>query len=149
MPHTSTRTSGRAIIADTVFERLTQRLAKDHGLDETYAARIVDQTGAFLKACADNPTTALAPSMAVDLGWHAFVLHTADYADFCQQIAGRFIHHVPSDEEGDGSQEARAVLKATVDAIRRSGLAVDLELWAAAADCTQCHAGCSDSPSTP
>lgn len=143
----SARTTGRSLIPDPVFQRLAGRLAKDHGLDTAYAARIVDQTGAFLKACADNPDTALSPSMAVDLGWHAFILHTADYAAFCQTIAGRFIHHQPTDEEGDGSDEARETLRATVRAIRRSGMMVDPELWAAAADCSQCHAGCSDSPS--
>lgn len=137
MPHTSTRTSGRTLIPDAVFDRLTRRLTTDHGLDDAYAARIVDQTGAFLKACADNPNLALAPSMAVDLGWHAFVLHTAAYAAFCQRIAGRFIHHEPTDDAGDGSDQARQVLKVTVDP----------ELWAAAADCSQCHAGCTDSPS--
>lgn len=80
----SARTTGRSLIPDPVFQRLAGRLAKDHGLDTAYAARIVDQTGAFLKACADNPDTALSPSMAVDLGWHAFILHTADYAAFCR-----------------------------------------------------------------
>lgn len=142
----STRINGQTLIQPAVFQRLAQRLVKDHALDEQYAARIVDQTAAFLKACADNPTTALAPSMAVDLGWHAFILHTADYADFCQAVAGRFIHHEPTGEEGNGTVEARNILKATAAAIRRSGLTVDPELWASAADCSQCHAGCSDSP---
>ena len=34
----------------------------------------------------------------VDKAWHAFLLHTREYAEFCHQIAGRFIHHVPTDE---------------------------------------------------
>lgn len=139
--------TGRAILGPTLFDKLTQRVTNDHNLDPAYAARVVDQTGAFLKACADNPDVALTPSMAVDLGWHALVLHTSDYAALCATIAGRFIHHEPIDEQGDGSDEARNALKATVAAIRRSGMAVDPELWAVAADCSQCHAGCSDSPS--
>jgi hypothetical protein len=144
---TMTAITGKSLIDPPLFDKLTQRVTKDHGLDTALAARIVDQTAAFLKACADNPHTPLSPSMAVDLGWHAFVLHTADYATFCHTIAGRFIHHQPIDEEGDGSDEARAALRATVRAILRSGVMVDQELWAAAADCSQCHAGCSDSPS--
>jgi hypothetical protein len=143
---TATAITGRALLGPALFDKLTQRVTNDHGLDPAYAARIVDQTGAFLKACADNPDTALTPSMAVDLGWHALVLHTADYATFCQTIAGRFIHHEPTDEPGDGSNEARATLNATIHAIRRSGMTVDLDLWGAAADCSQCHAGCHDSP---
>lgn len=144
---TAIATTGRSLIDPDTFDRLAARVVKDHGLPLDLAERIVDQTGAFLKACADNPHTPLSPSMAVDLGWHAFVLHTTDYATFCQAVAGRFIHHEPTDEEGDGSEEARAALQATVRAIRRSGVIVDQELWTVSADCSQCHAGCSDSPS--
>jgi hypothetical protein len=31
----------------------------------------------------------------VDEVWHAFILFTRDYADFCQRAFGTFIHHVP------------------------------------------------------
>ena len=31
----------------------------------------------------------------MDKGWHAFILHTADYAEFCDRVARRFIHHLP------------------------------------------------------
>jgi hypothetical protein len=31
----------------------------------------------------------------VDEVWHAFILFTREYADFCQDIFGEFIHHVP------------------------------------------------------
>jgi hypothetical protein len=34
-------------------------------------------------------------SPEVDEVWHAFILFTRDYADFCQQAFGSFIHHVP------------------------------------------------------
>jgi len=39
-----------------------------------------------------------------------------------------------------------ATLKGTVAAIRAAGYELDGELWGLAADCTQCHAGCTDSP---
>lgn len=28
--------------------------------------------------------------------WHNFILHTRDYAEFCQNYFGEFVHHVPS-----------------------------------------------------
>jgi hypothetical protein len=31
----------------------------------------------------------------VDEVWHAFLLFTREYADFCQSAFGSFIHHVP------------------------------------------------------
>lgn len=37
------------------------------------------------------------PSNLADEFWHAFILHTHDYAAFCQKFFGRFIHHEPFD----------------------------------------------------
>jgi len=37
------------------------------------------------------------PSKPIDGIWHAAILYTKDYADFCQEVAGRFIHHAPLD----------------------------------------------------
>lgn len=34
-------------------------------------------------------------SPEVDEVWHALILFTREYADFCQQAFGTFIHHVP------------------------------------------------------
>lgn len=79
------------------------------------------------------------------MGWHAFILHTREYAAFCEKIAGHFIHHVPV-VRGEGKQGSALA----VDAMRAVGIAVDEELWAQGADCNerchQCHAGCYDSP---
>lgn len=74
----------------------------------------MDQALAFLKACADNRGVPLSPGWHVDVGWHAFLLHTREYAEFCHQIAGRFIHHVPTDEP---SSPPKADLVDTVAAI--------------------------------
>lgn len=35
------------------------------------------------------------PSLEIDAVWHAHILHTKDYAEFCQEFFGRFLHHVP------------------------------------------------------
>ncbi|MEM1312875.1 MAG: hypothetical protein AAGF07_05445 [Patescibacteria group bacterium] len=35
------------------------------------------------------------PTQVVDLIWHSHVLHTKDYMSFCDQVAGKFIHHSP------------------------------------------------------
>lgn len=36
-----------------------------------------------------------APSEKVDPAWHAFVLHTQEYEQFCLSNFGCFVHHVP------------------------------------------------------
>lgn len=142
----------RELISPGLFSRLAYRVTEDEDTDPGTAERIVGQALAFLQACALNPGAALSPSKAVDAGWHAFILHTADYAEFCDRVAGRFIHHLPETpgERGDG-----APVRTTVDAMRTAGLPVDPGLWPAeaASDCSskchQCHAGCYDSPSKP
>jgi hypothetical protein len=176
-----TFTDGKALLSDAMFARLESRIAAEHPeLAPDMPARILDQALAFLGACAVT-TEPIGPSPIVDIGWHAFILYTVDYAAFCDRIAGRFIHHVPDDnrelgedkltadcETGDcrctkpPSQDGRddhdvsatvsserRGLRTTVLAIRTAGYRVDPGLWptsAMAADCTQCHAGCHDSP---
>ncbi|MEU8260438.1 hypothetical protein AB0C02_07435 [Micromonospora sp. NPDC048999] len=130
-------------------------MARDHPeLAGDLPARILDQALAFLAACVAT-TEPLGPSDLVDIGWHTFILHTRDYADFCQRIAGRFIHHQPEpppDETGPTTPEPLGVpISRAVAAIRAAGFATDPELWGRTAgecqsQCNQCHPGCHDSP---
>ena len=144
----TTITAPRELVSTCMFARLTSRVMADHGMDQSAAEHVMDQALAFLAACALNPAAGLAPSAEVDKGWHAFILHTADYAEFCRRVAGRFIHHLPA-EPGDQDTGGAAIC-ATLTAMRAAGLPVDAALWPASADCDskchQCHSGCHDSP---
>ncbi|MFI6797220.1 glycine-rich domain-containing protein [Streptosporangium canum] len=62
------------------------------------AEQIMKQALSFLAACAARPYARLAPSELVDIGWHTFILYTREYAEFCEQVAGRFINHAPDDD---------------------------------------------------
>lgn len=174
------RLAAKPLIPEQLFARLTARIGAEHpDLPDGMPARIMDQALAFLAACAVT-TEPIGPSPTVDIGWHTFILYTQEYADFCQKIAGRFIHHVPDDEQELGSvgvtadcetgncrctkpptadnkagrehtavvSPERGSLKTTVQAIRAAGYRVDKDLWpvSATSDCSQCHAGCHDSP---
>lgn len=160
----SATTDPRTLVPADLFDRLVRRIVKDEQTDQATAERIMGQALAFLKACAVNPGVGLSPSPAVDIGWHTFILHTREYASFCEQVAGRFIHHAPTDGDACGhskcvdtdcssrtagnSSPAAPPVAATVAAMRSAGLPVDAELWRPGpADCSQCHAGCHDSPS--
>ncbi|GGM27952.1 hypothetical protein GCM10011608_10980 [Micromonospora sonchi] len=154
MTDVDTRSDARTLIHPDLFATLTARIAVDHPeLPDGMPDRILDQALAFLAACATT-TRPIGPSELVDIGWHTFILHTADYAAFCQRIAGRFIHHqpepAPGDERPSRPQPIGAPISETVAAIRAAGYRVDPDLWGLAADCTskctQCHAGCTDSP---
>jgi hypothetical protein len=45
------------------------------------------------------------PSKLVDELWHNFMLMTREYASFCQQAFGGFLHHAPHDETVTAKQK--------------------------------------------
>jgi hypothetical protein len=134
-----------SLIPAPLFARLAARVERDAHVDRERAERIMRQALAFLVACARNPDTPLAPSRDVDHGWHAFILHTREYADFCARLAGRFIHHAPEEPDADRAQ-AMARTDLTAELMRRTGLPVDEELWPSggaecSANCEKCCSG--------
>jgi hypothetical protein len=163
--HEPALVNGASLLDRALFARLSARIHAEHpDLPAGMPERILDQALAFLGACA-VATAPIGPSDLVDIGWHTFILYTREYAQFCDQLAGRFIHHVPDDDPpggdrpipgrpGDGSPVPPAIaavgLSATLTAIRAAGYRIDLDLWPAAADCSskcsQCHQGCHNSP---
>lgn len=50
----------------------------------------------------------LPPSYDMDEVWHAHILHTKDYMEFCDHVYGEFLHHQP--HEGDGGSARIAEL---------------------------------------
>lgn len=140
--------AGGSLIGNDLFERLTARVTKEDGHDSALAVRVVDQALAFLGACAIHRGAPLSPSTMVDSGWHAFVLHTREYREFCTRVAGRFIDHVPSDDMRAGSAAHTLAMRRAVAAIRATGYTVDDELWFSLdeANCTGCANGCHDDP---
>ncbi|MET9123036.1 hypothetical protein [Streptomyces sp. NPDC004528] len=136
------------LVERDVADRLTRRVTADHPeISASTARRIVGQAAAFIAASGQQHTRELAPSKLVDYGWHAFILHTVDYAAFCQKVVGRFVHHVPTDD-GQAAADAGQMRERTLAAITAAGFTIDPELWPDMADCTQCHAGCTDSPNS-
>ncbi|MTE19350.1 hypothetical protein F0L17_09460 [Streptomyces sp. TRM43335] len=130
------------------FDRLARRIATEYpAFDRPFAESIAGQTVAFLVASAhaDEPP---APSKPVDLGWHEFITDTRAYIEFSDRIAGRYPHHVPEPLDEAEHGDAQAARARTVAAIEAAGFAVDAELWPDVADCSQCHAGCHNSPKT-
>jgi hypothetical protein len=136
-------TAGRSLLRPDIFDFLARQIVSNEEVEQDYAEDILDQSLAFIKACADNPGAQLRPSRAVDVAWHTFILNTAEYAIFCQRIAGRFIHHLP--EEFTPPASPGVMLSPTVAAMRAAGFAVKDELWAqASGKCSQCHQGCTN-----
>ncbi|MFI0982605.1 glycine-rich domain-containing protein [Streptomyces sp. NPDC021093] len=139
-PRTLIKADLRAVLVSNMRDKFPD-------LTEEKADRGVGQMLAFVAASAhsDKP---LSPSPLVDDFWHAFLLHTRAYQDFCEEMFGAFVHHQPGfldREEHGGGKELRA---RTVDAVTLAGYELDHEFWPELdlASCTQCHANCHDSP---
>lgn len=152
----------RLPVADDVAALLAKDVQKKFPeWSDDYCRRGVDQMAGFLAACGVS-LEPLAPSQVVDEFWHAFVLRTMPYVDFCDRVAGRFIHHVPEDEmpvpEDYDQRAAKAkrgneIRLRTLEAIAAVGHEVDIAFWPelngscnSGGKCTQCYQGCTDSP---
>jgi hypothetical protein len=75
-----------------IFNRLTiiERWSKNH------AEEAVKQYRRFLflnKKYGSEFT--LPPSEDIDHAWHAHILYTNDYFDFCKKVFGEYLHHRP------------------------------------------------------
>ncbi|MFE0101126.1 hypothetical protein [Streptomyces sp. NPDC059009] len=92
---------------------------------EEMAGRIVDEALKFVAACAAHPAVGLAPSRIVDEGWHALILHTAMYAELCDDL-GMFVHHFPG---WDPTHYDPEILNRTRALIGACGYVADAELW--------------------
>ncbi|MER5866541.1 hypothetical protein [Kitasatospora sp. NPDC002040] len=143
-------TDPRDLISPEVRELILVTYRANHPeVTEVRTEQGVGQMAAFLTACAvsDRP---LSPSPEVDDYWHAFVLNTEAYADWCMASFGKMVHHKPGfldPEEHGGGKVLRA---RAIDVMASLGFLLEDTFWPEieSANCSQCHANCSDSPFT-
>ena len=63
-------------------------------LSRQEALQLFGDVKGFLYICAVTKAQARVPA-AIDPGWHEFLMFTKDYAAFCYQMFGHFVHHQP------------------------------------------------------
>ncbi|WP_408994629.1 hypothetical protein [Streptomyces sp. 1268] len=88
---TNDQRTGRTVAGEELFESLAHFVVVHNGQSPERAQRITDQAVAFLVTAA-TATVPMVPSDDVDLGLHALILHTKEYAALCERYAGRFLH---------------------------------------------------------
>ncbi|MFG2584089.1 glycine-rich domain-containing protein [Streptomyces malaysiensis] len=131
--------TGRALVSGGLFDSLTHFVVTHNGQTPERAERIADQALAFV-ATAATASVAMVPSDDVDLGLHAFILHTEEYAQFCHEHAGRFLHHNPA--PGGGGRTLEAVTAST-HAMKAAGFMVFDDLWTVNGEnAAQCDSDC-------
>lgn len=122
----------RMLITDEQFASVRGTVMDANpSMSEEMAGRIVDEGLKFVAACATHPGLGLAPSRIVDEGWHALLLHTAMYADLCDRLGGRFVHHYPG---YDPTNYDPPILDRTRETIAELGWDADPELWGPPSD---------------
>jgi hypothetical protein len=91
-----------------------QRFSYGHGsLTAADITTVEAATRQWFRLAARNPKAKLSmPSVIVDDLWHELVLHTRDYAEFCDVALGRFLHHMP--ESAMSAADAAAMGKSTL-----------------------------------
>jgi hypothetical protein len=55
----------------------------------------------FLLACVRSNSLPV-PNENVDAIWHSHILFTKDYFEFCHQLCGHYIHHIPETKNCSG-----------------------------------------------
>jgi hypothetical protein len=142
--HSAHGTAKDLIADDQLWDRLIQRIIREHGVDQTRAEAIMRETLNFLLLAADRPLERFAPSGLVDIGWHTFLMYTKEYAAFCSRVAGSFIHHAPNDDPEQAGSDFD--VRKTVAALRAAGYLIDDRIWIGESDCsTKCYSGdCSN-----
>ncbi|MFJ9900212.1 hypothetical protein ACIQPR_43475 [Streptomyces sp. NPDC091280] len=136
---TVTLRHGRDLVSPDLFERLVGFCAEEYALKRFMAEQVMSEALAFLDVMG-RTGEGMSPSQAVDPGWHTFMLHSEEYAEFCQTRYGRFIHHAPKSRYRD-----KATMVDVVSKIRAHGFVVDDSLWGTKADCNE-PTCCGDGP---
>ncbi|MCQ9185650.1 hypothetical protein KMT30_42815 [Streptomyces sp. IBSBF 2953] len=133
------RKTGRTVAGEELFESLAHFVVTHDGESAERAERIADQAVAFVVTAA-TATVPMVPSDDVDLGLHALILHTKEYAQLCERYAGRFLHHNP--KPGGGARDLEKVAT-SARAMKAAGFAVFDDLWTVdGTNLAQCDSDC-------
>ncbi|MGX1953098.1 hypothetical protein ACWIGY_22735 [Streptomyces anulatus] len=117
--------TGRSLVEPELFDSIADFTVMHFGQDREKAERAADQALAFVATVA-TATVKMVPSDDVDAAFHAFILHTTAYREFCETYAGRFLEHNP--RPGAGGR-ALGEVQATAHAMKAAGFMVLDDLW--------------------
>jgi len=92
---------------------LRTRLQSHTGLTLEQSGKVLEGLRQYFLACLAAQRKAIAkevgmPSKAVDAAWHEFIVLTKEYAKFCEQAFGRYLHHTPKAMMDTSTQAALA-----------------------------------------
>lgn len=74
---------------------VTKRIKRKQTLPEHLIEQSVAEFKRLMALCVLGHRGIVVPCEEVDEVWHTFILFTREYADFCQRVAGGYLHHSP------------------------------------------------------
>ena len=115
------------------LERVIERLVKRENFTQEHALKCRIEFLRFISLRFLETGERHSPAADVDTFWHAFILHTRDYMNFCSKHFGHYYHHEPYDhrvstvtEVSPGALTKRLMIEIYPDH--------DAEIWDAAED---------------
>lgn len=81
------------------FDQIIRRYQKDYNVDDETARMHEQELKRYLILASTSRQSLPMMSPDVDNLWHTFLLFTKDYQHFCREVAGTYIHHVPTIEQ--------------------------------------------------
>lgn len=142
----ATETTDRDVIQRAeLFDmsKVVGRYCSDNGVDRVEGERRARELVRFLAICATarEPIGMAGP---IDELWHTFLMFTREYSAFCASVAGRFIHHIPSDEDDAMFGVVPHPYERFLTRYNTAFGEPPSDLWpSAAAGCRSCANGCS------
>ena len=99
---------------------------------------------AFLQLNLENPNVVIVPTKEVDEFWHNHILDTRKYAEDCDSIFGRFLHHFPYlGLRGDADEAALGIAFSDTCALFETRFKNSLPKEGLASVCGgECSSGC-------
>lgn len=82
---------------DSTKKKVSEQFS--HSVTEDYLNTGIENLKKYYAIALLDPKNEHAVSKFVDPFWHAHILHTKKYIDFCDSIFGQYIQHEPLDEE--------------------------------------------------
>lgn len=76
-------------------DKIPQRFQKRVNINREKSNEIFYELLKYLWLCHCSPRS-VAPTLIIDEMWHNFILFTHDYANFCREYFGYYVHHNPT-----------------------------------------------------
>ncbi len=83
------------------------------GLDVEEVEVSVEEYRRFLILKMENPGVKLSPTSLMDKAWHMHILDTRRYAQDCEVMFGRFLHHQPSYNGVESPERGGVLIRAS------------------------------------